>query len=316
MRSKRFRQWIHEDYDIADAVSISADFSQSGALDRVVLSTTSVAAAGSGGRYFFPDGEETLFLRLLSINEDDEQEIAGIAKEVGLLKARDAKWYATNINTSYLQTPGHEKELASQTTDTTTETISNAAGQNGPLSWAHVGEPLSFWTQEIVTLREAWSLWMACQTGDAAFLTERIVWPDDWVYGGVDQVVYLDGSRGQAAEMVRLGNPTDFYHRDLAGPALLAVRMLVDRHLGSEVEVEFALDEATQRFEIVLAPRDLLTVIWIQLADAIEKRHRYRRCQECGKWFRALSQGGSRRDYCSDACRVRAYRKRKKERLG
>ena len=274
-----------------------------------------MAATGSGGRYFYPDDDETLFLRLLSATEDDEQAIATNTKELGLLKARDVKWYRLpNVDVFALQKqPLVERTGVSRPAGSP---ISACAGRTR-LSWVHAGEPLSFWRHEIVALREAWLLWTACQKGDTSFLASRVdLAGSEWVDEGVAQVVYLDPSWGQVSTMTEVGSPTDFHYLDLVEPALHVVRTLVNLHLGSEMEVEFALDEETQRFETVMAPRDLLGVIWLQLADAIEHRHQYRQCDECGKWFRAVSQGGSRRNYCSDACRVRAYRKRKKERLG
>jgi hypothetical protein len=74
----------------------------------------------------------------------------------------------------------------------------------------------------------------------------------------------------------------------------------------------FRLDDDLQGFETIVAPADLLSALWLQLADALETRRDYKQCAECGKWFSVLSQGGKPREYCSEACRIRAYRKRKK----
>jgi hypothetical protein len=63
---------------------------------------------------------------------------------------------------------------------------------------------------------------------------------------------------------------------------------------------------------IFLEPEDLLSAMWLELAMAVEGNVNFDRCRECPTWF-AISPGTNRPDkrYCSDACRMRAYRKRK-----
>ena len=53
--------------------------------------------------------------------------------------------------------------------------------------------------------------------------------------------------------------------------------------------------------------------MWLQFANAIEGDRDYAQCVECASWFE-IAPGSGRPDkrYCSDACRMRAYRKRKK----
>ncbi len=64
---------------------------------------------------------------------------------------------------------------------------------------------------------------------------------------------------------------------------------------------------------LCIRPTDLLDALWIQLTLAIDGNQNLRSCAECRTWF-PIEAGGSRSDkeYCSDACRMRAYRKRKK----
>jgi transposase-like protein len=57
-------------------------------------------------------------------------------------------------------------------------------------------------------------------------------------------------------------------------------------------------------------------MVWLHLSQAIEEEKRYEKCRECAAWFE-LSRGKAHKDrqYCSEMCKVNAYRKRKTEAL-
>jgi hypothetical protein len=67
-----------------------------------------------------------------------------------------------------------------------------------------------------------------------------------------------------------------------------------------------------QKFQFSLSPRSLLGAMWLQLAMAANDSRNYMRCSSCESWFE-LAPGLGRPDktYCSTACRMRAYRRRK-----
>ena len=66
---------------------------------------------------------------------------------------------------------------------------------------------------------------------------------------------------------------------------------------------------------LCIRPKTLLNALWTQLALAINGSQSLRTCVECKKWFAIKSdRGRSDKKYCSDACRMRAYRKRKGKR--
>ena len=66
---------------------------------------------------------------------------------------------------------------------------------------------------------------------------------------------------------------------------------------------------------VCIRPSHLCDALWIQLALAIDGSESLRTCVECKKWFTIKSgEGRSDKEYCSNACRMRAYRKRKGER--
>lgn len=70
--------------------------------------------------------------------------------------------------------------------------------------------------------------------------------------------------------------------------------------------------EDPTRPRLRIEPKDLLAAMWLELALAVEGNSNYRPCDVCPTWFE-VAPGSGREDktYCSDACRMRAYRKRK-----
>lgn len=61
-----------------------------------------------------------------------------------------------------------------------------------------------------------------------------------------------------------------------------------------------------------LVPDSLIGALWLQFAIAVDGNIDYRRCEECKMWLEiAPGTGRPDRQFCSDACRMRAYRKRK-----
>ena len=63
-----------------------------------------------------------------------------------------------------------------------------------------------------------------------------------------------------------------------------------------------------------MRPFTLRGALWLQLAEAVSGNKEFRSCPTCGKWFE-LNPDTARtnRQFCSDACRTRAYRGRKEQ---
>ncbi len=61
-----------------------------------------------------------------------------------------------------------------------------------------------------------------------------------------------------------------------------------------------------------MLPPDLETALWLQFAVAVTHAPRIRRCEECPTWFEVTpGKGRPEKRFCSNACSMRAYRKRK-----
>jgi hypothetical protein len=74
------------------------------------------------------------------------------------------------------------------------------------------------------------------------------------------------------------------------------------------------LSETAGKFAISLAPLSLRAALLLQAAETITSHRQWRRCRNdgCREWFR-LGQGAhtTRREFCSDRCRVATARRRK-----
>lgn len=181
-------------------------------------------------------------------------------------------------------------------------------------------EPLSFWRWEIWAMRLAVELWDAAQAGDTTTLSRRIAWTQGPGGMGVLYGTQIAGDRpGEPHYREWIASPTIHPERlerfppgDLIMPALYRVQQFVNDHMTRRVSVRLAWDEARNRLELRIVPQNLIGALWLQFARAISGQKAYRRCEECGAWFE-VSREVTRSDrlYCSNACRTRAYRKRK-----
>jgi hypothetical protein len=81
---------------------------------------------------------------------------------------------------------------------------------------------------------------------------------------------------------------------------------------GVAVNLRLKEDPQSSSARLCIRPYSLLHAFWAQLLMAIDRKENLGACVQCRKWF-TLEAGGGRSDkeYCSNACRMRAYRKRK-----
>lgn len=83
-----------------------------------------------------------------------------------------------------------------------------------------------------------------------------------------------------------------------------------------EAAPELSWDSDSERFQLGVSPGSLEGVIWIQIAEYVSGLRNYRACAVCGKHLEiSTEQTGHRTNirYCSNACRFKAYRRRKSE---
>jgi hypothetical protein len=84
---------------------------------------------------------------------------------------------------------------------------------------------------------------------------------------------------------------------------------------GTTVQVFLKKDPLSGSARLCIRPPSLLHALWAQLVVAIDGGGNLGACVQCGKWFMIEvgkgRSGRSDKQYCSDACRQRAYRERK-----
>ena len=83
-----------------------------------------------------------------------------------------------------------------------------------------------------------------------------------------------------------------------------------NRYASTTARVLFNLERRDLSLHFV--PSNLLAAMWLQCARVLVENPQFRSCDHCGKWFE-LSPESRRKHakYCSDKCKVAAYRKRK-----
>lgn len=86
------------------------------------------------------------------------------------------------------------------------------------------------------------------------------------------------------------------------------VSIELDRHA-----VRVMLDQVAERSAALrIGPATLLGALWLQFALAIDGNREYRSCTTCGRFYELdPAVARTNRLYCTDACRMKAYRDRK-----
>ena len=101
---------------------------------------------------------------------------------------------------------------------------------------------------------------------------------------------------------------------DVETAARLGLQRLINKHLHEQLSTQFLLDieTSTPTQKLYFVPKSLRGALWLQLSFAVEYTKDYKRCPVCEEWFEVSHRMGARTDkqYCSDACRQKAYRRR------
>jgi hypothetical protein len=187
------------------------------------------------------------------------------------------------------------------------------------------GEPLAAWNEEILTMRFAIDVWEAARNGDLGRLQRVIHWTEDGRGIRIDSHPDLaDGQLPDPPDRVErawiagthLGDDVHgrFVPGDLVKPALHYVQSKVNEKLQGRASPRLLWNRKRERLGLYIVPDGLIGALWLQFARAIERDSRFRQCAECTTWFE-VSPGRGRTDkqFCSTACRTKAYRKRQAE---
>jgi hypothetical protein len=194
-----------------------------------------------------------------------------------------------------------------------------------------LGECFETWCQEIGAMQHAICVWDALKHKDADALHVCFAQEDPSLPAPVVTLNFERSSTPWPWEVETLRATAQFRQeewreelafrhagpgipRDDPGYALVWLRALVNSHLADYTGMR--LDSVPERapglsMALEMVPTNLLGVLWLQLARAIESDPRDQRCPQCQAWFRAPAKARrSSTTYCSPRCRMRASRER------
>jgi hypothetical protein len=175
----------------------------------------------------------------------------------------------------------------------------------GVLQTGESCEPLSEWYRHINALTHWYQVWDAARKGDhqalGRLLNKRLTLQDDPASGSKKRLmVVADPERG----LIQAGGDR----------VELAYHYLADQFsqtMAGLLEPRIVWDESMPRPMPQIVPVSLLGALYLQFAYAVGADKHYQQCAHCAKWFE-LAPGLNRADrlFCSDSCRVLAYRTR------
>jgi hypothetical protein len=195
-------------------------------------------------------------------------------------------------------------------------------------------EPVAAWLNAILRMRQAVAIWDMVSSGDIEGLGQVIVqsldglqfhpkpewFLTDWRRQKVEELNTdmhrFEGARLEAAEPIPFDYGDwlrpNFVRREGAALASAAL-LLLDRLASDQLDVttSFEADEKAGRMYLSHRPHSLGGALWLQFAVSVSTGRRYRVCKECGEWFEIPLRGARiSREYCTNACRSKAYRER------
>ena len=191
--------------------------------------------------------------------------------------------------------------------DLTTQIGVGDTGTGGQL--VGVGEELSKWLSEMVSLGDALTLWDPIREGDIKTLAKHIEWKKDSV------ALRWEGKPYDYQDLIasRDHNPATFEGLkpgSIVEPAMAAVLQIINDHLYKKRRAAPKLVLRDNRPVLCLTPPGLIDAIWLDFALAVSGNIDYRRCVRCGAAF-PVPPKGKRKRFCSNRCRVATHREKR-----
>ena len=133
-------------------------------------------------------------------------------------------------------------------------------------------------------------------------LHEGPQWLDNWTHS----IKTLQ----KASKFWKKADHTGDFKQLIRGFSQIGLKLIGRNRIDASISLRE--DPHTGAARLCLRPETLLDALWTQLAQAIDGSQSLRNCVVCKQWFTiSAGQGRSDKEYCSDACRMRAYRRRK-----
>lgn len=180
-----------------------------------------------------------------------------------------------------------------------------------------IGTPVETWQREITRLGFAVRIWTLLDARDEDALADYIRLGDD----GIAVATWGKGGNPsyQLTALREIHDAHPFAKGDVLAPAALVLKHVISERLrdsetvgvrGVNLALEWT-DTTQQKLAIVVRPDWLHEALWLQFAHAVTGNKQYGQCQHCHEWFEEKTQ--QHRLYCSDSCKMKAYRERKGE---
>ena len=183
--------------------------------------------------------------------------------------------------------------------------IRSGPGGNSMIS----GEPVSELYKEIRDLNIAVGIWKFISNKEAANLKKILQWKDESLTYKYQNGNYIEwvliASPRHNPEYLKIIDKNNF-----VSAARLIILHKVNKKLSKHTDTKLFIDHKGKAFQkIYITPKNLLGVIWIQFALSISSNIKIGECcnPECNHWIT------EQKDYCSNACKQKAYRIRNKQ---
>jgi hypothetical protein len=183
---------------------------------------------------------------------------------------------------------------------------------------------LKTWQSQIAEMQRLVALWDILKTGNQKTISQHVHWrmepggpevtfESHWprsACDGLGPVPFTDVIAATSVHEKSFGlfkGP-----KDVVTPGWVYLRREIDRHLqGAQIAAGASWDTREGRPALRLEAQTLLSGAWLQFAEAVASDRHFERCRECGELIVVHPDvARSHRRFCSDACRMKAYRQR------
>ena len=172
-------------------------------------------------------------------------------------------------------------------------------------------EPIYTWIYLISALGRSWRYAQLLENREDEKLRSLVDWSDPTTVKFENYLVASPEYEPERLAIMQTGdflNPARHYIED-------GFRKFDHDGALPNLSSELRWDDKVGKWQIEISPKDLRGALWLQFAHALCRSSSFKRCEECDRWLQ-IGPGAARleKTYCSNACRMRAYRKRKSKR--
>ncbi len=169
------------------------------------------------------------------------------------------------------------------------------------------GEPLFKWLASISLMHHQWNIWEVIRDRNDEGLARLITWTGESEVKSFNWVVASPEKFPERLHRMQTGDllqPARYLLED----SFTQLNVLAQGGLSAHLVWDHEQDE----WRTKVTPADLMGALRLQFATAVSGQSQFRQCPECATWIKiAPGSGRPEKTYCSNACRMRAYRKRK-----